>query len=218
MRKISKFFIILGLSATLLTVPSTFSKETGNEVYAQGILTLDIQNLLSGIIDMLQQAEGIAADMGEITKKVESLKQVIEFIQTVTQGAKLGLRVIKVFNYADQEYHLLKDCSNYFIDKGCTVAVIYASAGLSAECISLYTDIKKVYDDAKEEYKKLMLKGGDNNTIGVMKIIDEAIEKTEQLVFTVCYHYERRMGMIYRFQQSLERIKEDKFLKRLNIF
>jgi hypothetical protein len=218
MRKISKFFIILGLSATLLTVPSTFSKETGNEVYAQGILTLDIQNLLSGIIDMLQQAEGIAADMGEITKRVESMKQVIEFIQTVTQGAKIGLRVVKVFQYADREYNLLKECSNYFINNGCTAAVIYASAGLASECISLYTDVKKVYDDAKADYMNLVSKGGDNNTIGVMKIIDEAIEKTEQLVFTLCYHYERRMGMIYRFQQSLERIKEDKLFKKLNIF
>ena len=226
MKRITKIFVILGLSCTLMTTPAFFAKETGREVYATGFPTIDISNLLMKICDMLMQGEGVAMDIAEITHKVQEFKKVIEWIRVAANATQSCIELINLGNYVNQEWEFIKELKEYYMSIECDAAIIYATAGLASECWDIASDMITDFTKKKTDFVNLISGGnpdsdgpsgdyGNNSASSVSKAISDEISLICAEVYRLCHNYERRVAMIHRFQQSVERVKDDQVLRNM---
>ncbi len=210
MKPFGKIIVAAALSLTLLTVPSMFGRETGRECYAQGYPTIDIQNLLMNILDMVQQEMGIMEDLDQYAEKFENLKKAIQVAKQITQGVKFGLSVYQMSQDVVQMGNRLYDCWSYFQTKAFTQEAAVAAGLVPVMFAQVAGDIVEIITDKIKEYQDMSGYGSNgggkamaSSTMQIMQLVEEGVREARAEFIAVSHECERRLSILYRYDNAV---------------
>lgn len=203
MKLFTKIALAAALSLTLLTVPSTLSRETGRECAAQGMPTIDIQNLLMNIVDMVEQIMGIEEDLSQYAEKFQNLAKAIQVIQQMSKGVKFGMSVNAIMQDILSEGNHLMDCASYFLTlDGCSVETIAFAQGIPQMYSAATADIVDIIQDKLESYQDMSGyttgKAMAADPLEIMRLVEEGMREARSVFYELTSSCELAMKHLYR--------------------
>lgn len=219
MKTIHKFFISLSLVVAFLLGPAargTYRAE------AQGIFTMDLNNILQNIFQYLTSLDMLDLDEEQtkaLQEKLSYFTNAIKTIMDVHKGLSAAMEIGRVAMEIAEETQRLFDYSDFFVRNGYSAEVIVASRLLIKEFSELVEDVQKDFDKMQEVMNE---SEESNKSTGVdlsyVVTLQENMYKYRAKVKTISWHYRSEMSKLYRQEMMHRQALANLSLRRTRIY
>lgn len=195
MRKIHKFFVTLGLSATLFFA---FEQEEAKANFP----TIDISNLLQNILGFIQDAEStglfsrfssIAMQTEEYTEKIEKFKKFLSTMNTIRQGIKYTRDIVRITTSAVNQLMYQKNCIDWFNSQGAMPSVMDAALKCQGDFQSFFEGLTED-SQTKTDFIN-SLSSGDG--LQILSTMDAMLKTYEKEFYQAAWHFNGEMSQAY---------------------
>lgn len=212
MKRIHKFFLVLGFSLALMLVPCSIQKDAK----AAGLPTIDISNLIENILSKLQDQDIFGMFDGltdhqmnyeQWFAKIEQWKTYLDYIRIVQAGARTAKEIIDIGQDMVEQTEYAYNVMQYFYERSFAgKASVYLSVCGCAE--DFIEAGKYLFNDLQQKYNTFQSQG-KYNPLEVIKSIDETVQRFSNLYFTACLKFRSKVANYYSIEQAYERAFAD---------